>query len=269
MEDEDKYLIELYHHSDYPKIIRKLIDPVSFKSTKIILEQMKNSICKVRFLGQSGIGFFCRISGQDKVIEALITPEYIINSNIENHHEEKIEINLNDHYKELKLNENRFIYKNEEYHIAIVEIIPKDKINYFLELDDEIYYNSHKNPFKYIGKSIYILHNYKDLAVSYGLIETCDFNENVELFRHKCLTPFYSFGSPILDLHTHTVLGIHKGYKNKSRCLEGTFFTKVFEEFLKLYRIKDSNYKEYKESDFTNCKLLGAGGYGDAYIHIV
>lgn len=135
-------------------------------------------------------------------------------------------------------------------------------------MDDKIYYD-HENlsdlP-EYDRKCIYILHYYSErLCVSYGLMRTLNNSENSEIIAHNCRTEIYTCGSPILDLKTNKILGIHKGYNKRRRRIEGTFFSKVIEEFLKLYRIKDSNFKEYKESDFTNCKLLGTGGYGDVY----
>ena len=268
--ETDKYKMELYCHSDYPKVVGELQDPVSFDGTKRILYQMKKGICKVRYRSQSqsGIGFLCSISAQDRVIRALIAPEPLL-SGIEYYHEKNINIIVDDHLNKLELDENRFIYQNKEYNIAILEIIEKGKIDdyYYLELDD-IYYE-HKNLFEYDRKSIYILHYYSEsLCVSYGLMRTLIDSENSEIIKHNCETEVYSFGSPIFNLETNKVLGIHKGYNRKYSChgiLEGTFFSKAIEEFLKLYRIKDSNYKEYKESDFTNCKLLGSGGYGDVY----
>ena len=263
----DTYQMELYHHSDYPKIKNECLDPVSFDGTRRICEQMKRGICKVIYRSQSGIGFLCRILEQGREIRVLIAPEHLL-CGIEYYHEKNIKIILDDDLKELKLNENRFIYQNKEYNIAMVEIIEKDEIDAYLELDDKIYYE-HKNlsdlP-EYDRKCIYILHYYsKRLCVSYGFMRTLNDSENSEIFSHNCSTEIYSYGSPILDLNTNKILGIHKVYNRKRRILEGTIFSKEIEEFLKLYRIKDSNFKEYKESDFTNCKLLGTGGYGDVF----
>ena len=67
------------------------------------------------------------------------------------------------------IDDNRKIYTNEKYDTTIIEIKPeKDKINYFLELDEEIFQENLSK------ESIYILQYPKNLdeqkaAVSYGI----------------------------------------------------------------------------------------------------
>lgn len=94
----DKYLMELYHHSDYLKIISECLDPVSFDVTRRICEQMKRGICKVIYRSQSGIGFLSRIFEQGRVIRVLIAPQHLL-CGIEYYHEKNIKIILDDHLK--------------------------------------------------------------------------------------------------------------------------------------------------------------------------
>ena len=42
--------------------IKDALSPVSIKSTEIILDQMKNSVCKIHKGKINGTGFFIRIS---------------------------------------------------------------------------------------------------------------------------------------------------------------------------------------------------------------
>ena len=59
---------------DYPKSI-------SLEGTKIIIEQMKNIICKINIGNKKGIGFFCKIpyiDNNNNLLKVLITNTNII-----------------------------------------------------------------------------------------------------------------------------------------------------------------------------------------------
>ena len=98
---------------------------------------------------------------------------------------------------------NRIIYNNEKLDIAIIEIQEKDEIKNFLILDDE------NQDFKISGKTIYIL-EYLDTnepSVAYGILKDLDNSS----FTHSCNTTFGASGSPIMNLETNKVIGIHIG----------------------------------------------------------
>ena len=80
---------------DYPKSI-------SLEGTKIILEQMKNIICKINIGNKKGIGFFCKIpyiDNNNNLLKVFITKNNIID-------EKRIKIIINNEEKETEL-ENR------------------------------------------------------------------------------------------------------------------------------------------------------------------
>ena len=163
--------------------------PISIEGTKKILKQMENNICKIyKNDGVKGTGFFYKINNNNIIIPVMMTNHHIINEEYLKWNKE-IHITLNDDTEEktIILNDNRKIYTNEEYDTTIIEIKPgKDKINDFMEIDEEIFKKS--NMF-YDNKSIYIIqYPYSDKAqVSYGIInKIIDCN-----IKHFCCKWFY------------------------------------------------------------------------------
>ena len=127
-----------------------------------------------------------------------------------NYCERNTQINLliNDE-KEIKtidLRIKRNNYFNKENDITLIELNKSDNIKNFLELDDNLF--RHNNKILYENKSLYILQypQGRNAAVSYGLLSSIDNNE----IKHICSTENGSSGSPILNLETNKVIGIHK-----------------------------------------------------------
>ena len=125
--------------------------PVDLEGTKVILSQMEDCICKiVKDNGEKGTGFFCKISFPDEenLLKVLITNNHVLNENdIKNDKIIKFKIynkeKKKEEKKEIKIDNSRkkFTMKNKEegIDITIIEVKPnKDKINNFLEIDDEI-----------------------------------------------------------------------------------------------------------------------------------
>ena len=74
-------------------LIKGSIDIISIDKTEIILEQMKNCICKINGK-KKGTGFFCQITYNNKLIPVLMTNYHIIDDNyIEKNKEIIISIN--------------------------------------------------------------------------------------------------------------------------------------------------------------------------------
>ena len=135
--------------NDYPKYI-------SLKSTEIIVEQMKNKICKIILENGNGTGtgFFCRIPFPDNnnKLTVLITIYHVINNS-----EKKISIMYkNNEMKTIELY-NRKKYSNEYYDITMIEINEnKDQIKEYLEIDENIMIKDYIKI--YNNESIYLLH---------------------------------------------------------------------------------------------------------------
>ncbi len=220
--------------------------PATIEKTTIILEQMQNNICKIITKNGKGTGFFCTIPHKNKKINVLITSNHLINEKMI---QKKSDINLllNDDKKEknIELNEDRQIYTNKEYNITIIEIKKsKDKINDFLELDENIFRVSPNifNETAYIIQYPKILTQQK-AAVSYGIVKEIDDYEII----HFCYTESGSSGAPILNLSNNKVIGIHRESSTKLNCNKGTFLKKPINEFLN--RVNLLNDADYNDAD--------------------
>ena len=101
------------------KILKDYPDAVTFKSTKTILEQMEQNICKIILNdGSKGTGFFCKIPFPDNnnKLPVLITNNHVI-SDFNNNNT----FYYNYEYKDILL-KDRIKYTNKEYDITIIEI---------------------------------------------------------------------------------------------------------------------------------------------------
>ena len=137
--------------------------PVFVEQTEIILEQMKKGICKICLDdGTKGTGFFCKIPLPDKnhLLPVLITNNHVIN---EKYLKEKKFFNIKiytDQNEKIILLNNKKIYTNSEFDVIIIEIKPnQEKIDYFMELDENIFKNNY-NDYKEKQFIYYIVHIY-------------------------------------------------------------------------------------------------------------
>ena len=138
--------------------IKDALSPVSIKSTEIILDQMKNCVCKIHKGKINGTGFFIRISYNNKLYDLLITNNHVLNEqDIETDKIINISLNNGQIYKEIKIDSNRKKYTNKDLDITIIEIKKEDIIDNFLLLDDAIlnnninnYQNIYNDSFSYI-----------------------------------------------------------------------------------------------------------------------
>ena len=197
------------------KYITKSLEPISFKQTENILDQMNNSICRIN---DKGTGFFVKIPYKSILLTVLITTNQVINTDdIQDKRNISICLNNDKKIKIIKLDENRIMYTNEKLDITIIEIkeYEDDLKNDYLELEDNIInylkldkikLNKKESP-NYLDESIYILNYLKsnDIYVSYGKL----INTNNNDIYHNCNIKKGSSGSPILLLNNHKLIGIH------------------------------------------------------------
>ena len=189
------------------KMIKNSPEPVNISGTKEILNQMMKCICKIKINNTYGTGFFCKIPFQSKTINFLMTNYHIINENYyENNNELNLFLNDEKEVKIINLRQNRITYFNKDYDITIIELKENDNINDYMELDNNLFKNEINAYYKDI--SIYIIQYPlgKQASVSYGLLN--EINEYD--IKHSCSTERGSSGSPILNLLTNKIIGIHK-----------------------------------------------------------
>ena len=195
------------HIEQYPAII-------SLEKSKKINEQIQNCICKI-YIGYTGTGFFCYIKNKktNQQIPVMITNNHVIDENYLNQNKSiKISFNEEKVFKDIKLN-NKKIYTNKNLDITIIEIKNEDEINNnrFLEIDERIYQDNNPEVF-FINKSAYVIQYPKDIgaSVSYGIITGINIDNNK--IYHFCITDKGSSGSPILNLESNKIIGVHRGY---------------------------------------------------------
>ena len=66
------------------------IEPISIRSTEIILEQMKKCVCKIHVKGTKGTGFFIKIPFNQGFLTVLITNNHVIGKEKDDLNDDKI-----------------------------------------------------------------------------------------------------------------------------------------------------------------------------------
>ena len=122
------------------KYITKSLEPISFKQTEKILDQMKsNSICRIN---DEGTGFFVKIPYKSILLTVLITTNQVINTDdIQGERNISILLNNDKKIKTIKLDENRIMYTNEKLDITIVEIPKYINLSYISSKINKIFFN--------------------------------------------------------------------------------------------------------------------------------
>ena len=224
-----------------------VVEGIDIENLEIIKNQSQKCLCKIKFdKNKSGTGFFCLIPfpKNTNLFQVLMTNNHVIGENdIINGKIIKFTINNDEKEINILLDNSRLVYTNKIYDITIIEI-KKNEIDCidFLGIDDQLYT---ENPIKYFkGRSIYIIQypNGNKAQFAPGKIK----NMSVDKYsiEHKCQTQPGSSGSPIIDLKTYRVIGIHKGSNNKNKNWNlGTFLKEPIEEFRKKFinKINDNN----------------------------
>ena len=206
--------------------------------------------------GRSWTGFLCLIpSINGKKIRTLITNGTYVNEKILNN---EIFINLIfDDGKisvKMRLNKDRIIFINKAKYnnkIMIIEIKEDDidnygncliKSNYFLELDE----NSmiHKNYETYSNKLAYMLKYVENKSFkSIGKVLSIDENEKIV---HLIDSGDGSMGSPILNLNTLKVFGMHFGmHFRKSIAKKEKYGEMLYSKVNKFINFVNSNPTNY------------------------
>ena len=212
---------------------------VSISGTETILNQMKNSICKIRINQTNGTGFFCKIPYENNTMNVLMTNYHILNEKYYNQNEE-LDLFINDDtdVRIINLKIKRITYFNEVFDLTLIELKEGDNINNYLELDDNLFKNEIKAFYRNI--SIYVLQYPlgNNAAVSYGLSNGIN---NYEI-NHTCSTEHGSSGSPILNLLNNKVIGIHKqGTKNFNYNIGTCLQFPLYDFFEKIKNENDPN----------------------------
>ena len=125
------------NHINNPYSPRLIFQYSELDKYKAILYQMENCICKIKIENNETIGFFCVLPLKKMFLRVLITNNLIINEETLIKKELLIEFPNEKEIKKIAL-KNRKKYTNKEYNTTIIEIKEEDKINKFLELDEDL-----------------------------------------------------------------------------------------------------------------------------------
>ena len=264
---ENCYLIEKYMGS---KLFKDLKNLISYYKNKFnqrffdlnfhqkVSEQMKKNICQITTGDRIGTGFFCKIPfpTKEKMLPVLITASFVMNINSGKNKE--IYLYLENKNKTTNLNlKNRYLYMNKEYMTTIIEIKDDDKIQNYLELDDNIIFdviNNQDNNNEFIDEKVYIIqYPERELSLSYGDIIKKD-EENKIFFIYTCITTTGSSGSPILN-SKNKVIGMHlisMGYNKK----KGIFLNYPIKEFINQYYHNNNNNKDIELKKINKIDIL-------------
>ena len=225
-----------------------------------IIRQMGVNICLIHDInGDKATGFFCKIPYPN---DFTLTPVLISNSKILNNQNTQlyktIKLTLDDNKKSefyLIIDPSRKVFINDSLGISVIEIKEKDKINKFLDIDDNINKEDFENIYKR-RPEIYSLYFKNDENTSYsgGLFKKI-LDKKIQ---HSCESFLYSPGAPLLLLSNYKVIGVHtrtiKGPNGKEN-YEGIFIRYIIEDFKKKFPIN-------KTKNF----LLEANKYTEAII---
>ena len=240
---------------DYPSII-------TIKKTKIIIDQIEKSICKIYCKdGSQGTGFFCYIKNKKgKKYRVLITNNHIIGHNQINE-KQKLTISFNNEkeIEELNLDANKNIYTNKDYDITIIELKEKEFNNkLFLEIDDRVYLENSKNMFN--KKSVYIIQYPKEhgASVSYGIIKRINEKNGIE---HLCHTSQGSSGSPIINLDNNKVLAVHYSAMENRNFNKGTFLNAPINDFLNIFDEVEFDLKKKMTIHNNNLNIMNLNNF--------
>ena len=129
--------------------IQSLLQNVKNQDNQIVLfEQIKKimnfgidkCVCKIKAKIKHGTGFFCNIP--HKEIKVLITNNHIIDEDYlykENRLVYSITEMGQEVFKEINLTKKRYKLTNKDYDFTIIEILKEDKINNYLEVNQDIF----------------------------------------------------------------------------------------------------------------------------------
>jgi len=223
------------------KDIDGAITSIQGETLEKINDQMKNCSCKIESIENgNGSGFFSLVPFPNKtyLMPVLMTNNHVLpkESIIKG---KKININIKEKKFSILIEDSTRVYTNESYDITIIEINKNYGLDFntFLEIDDSIYKENFQEYFK--NRSIYLIHHPKskdEAEFAVGIIKSINLDNNV--INHTCKSEPGSSGSPILDLKTNKIIGIHKGSASNHKWNVGTFIKEPIEKFYKECRNK-------------------------------
>ena len=199
---------------------------ISEETKKQLNTKGEKATCKIFTIDEkgnptTGSGFFCKIPYLNKTIKVLFTNKHVLNREsikLGN----KIKLAYKEEIKLIEITNERFCRINDLYDMTCIEILYKDNIEDFFEIEDCNNCNEYNN--EDIAIIQYPKGGYMKVKAGH-LIKINDYN-----IFHSVDTDNGSSGSPIiLLLRKFKIIGIHCGYKEKKRLNFGSYIKNIIE----------------------------------------
>ena len=205
-----------------------------------ILDQAASSLCLIKTENLEGLGFFCLIPYlQDKSISQdlnkdKLQPVLITCNSIFGLKDFKRGDNVKLIYKNeeniIIIDESRHIYSNGIFDVTIIELKENEfPENIFLKIDDKINdFDFDSDLKKYFeNDEIYLIYYLNGKEPKYSLDKIKEVNDI--LIKNYCSNENIPLGSPILNLETFNVIGIHQRKEEKAKYNMGKILFPVCE----------------------------------------
>ena len=221
------------------------LKPVPKQYAKKIYEHMENYLYRINEKeGNYEIGFFIQIKDKnDKSLLALVTSLNVL-KDIDNN---SLKISLDHEPKSIELGDIR--YEDKKYEKAVIEIKESIGIEYFFEIDEDIFSNEEERKMKFNKESICIIQydNKDNISVSYGIINDICGKE----IKYSANTNKNMKDNIILTLKNNKIIGIldNKSKNNNN----GIFIGDLINQFRKIEHISTPNKES--ENNFSTINI--------------
>ena len=220
-----------------------------------ILDQAASSLCLIKTENLEGLGFFCFIPylqdksisqcsqdlNKDKLQPVLITCNSILGLK-DLKRGDNVKLIYKNEEKIIIIDESRHIYSNRIFDVTIIELKENEfPENIFLKLDDKIKDFDFDCDLKeyFENDEIYLIYNLNGKEPKYSLDKIKEVNDI--LIKNYCSNENIPLGSPILNLETFNVIGIHQGKEEKTKYNTGKILFPIYE-----YNKSKNNLKKIK-----------------------
>ena len=227
---------------------------ISEETKKQLSTKGEKATCKIFTIDEkgnptTGSGFFCKIPYLNKTIKVLFTNKHILNREsikLGN----KIKLAYKEEIKLIEITNERLCKINDLYDMTCIEILYKDDIEDFFEIEDCNIFNNYNN--EDIAIIQYPKGGYMKVKAGH-LIKINDYN-----IFHSVDTDNGSSGSPIILLsRKFKIIGIHRSYNKIKKLNIGSYIKNIIEyinknEIICKYDITKDNIG--KEIQILNCQ---------------
>ena len=215
---------------------------------KLINSGFEKTLVSIENKGTKGYGILCKLVSSEKntFLPVLITTTELIGNN-ELKNTKTIKFTLENTLYEIKINEDRKTYINEDkYNIVIIEIKPEDNLNTNSFMDIE-----KKEKMKTNDLIGVVLNNLKEKNLEYLICKIKSINEdgyNLEYaYKNKDKNQF--IGNPIINMDNNKIIALQKNAGS------GVLLSNAIKDFMESTTKKEQLTKSIYQSYKSTCTL--------------